>query len=140
MKCVGDMKWKEVTLNDVSKYSKERINVDKLTLENYVSTENMLPEKAGKKIARPETIFFNFLYDLSDTDNFWVDESNFTKQTCFVDYQSGQEKGTVKKWFKDKKFAPYFGKGYSKLFNRWKKENIDIVKKFQEDFKKIIYS
>jgi len=45
------MKWKEVTLSDVSHYSKERINVNELTLKNYVSTENMLPEKGGKKIA-----------------------------------------------------------------------------------------
>ena len=51
MKGLSDMKWKEVTLSDVSNYSKERINVNELTLKNYVSTENMLPEKAGKKIA-----------------------------------------------------------------------------------------
>lgn len=45
------MKWKEVRLSDISNYSKERININELTLKNYISTENMLPEKAGKKIA-----------------------------------------------------------------------------------------
>jgi len=51
LKGLIDIKWKEVTLNDVSKYSKERININELTLKNYVSTENMLPGKAGKIIA-----------------------------------------------------------------------------------------
>lgn len=88
---------------------------------------------------RPETIFYNFLYDLSDSDTFWDDANNFTKQTCFVEYRDGQDKGVVKKWFKDKNIVSFFGRGYSRLFNRWKKENIVIVKKFQEDFKKIIY-
>lgn len=43
--------WKEVTLGDIARYSNTRISTDELTLENYVSTENMLPDKAGKTLA-----------------------------------------------------------------------------------------
>ena len=38
-------------LSDVCTYSKERISVKDLTLDNYYSTENMLPYKAGADIA-----------------------------------------------------------------------------------------
>ena len=34
-------------LSDICTYSKERIHVDELTLDEYFSTENMLPNKAG---------------------------------------------------------------------------------------------
>jgi type I restriction enzyme S subunit len=43
--------WREVTLGDVARYSNARITTDELTLENYVSTENMLSNKAGKTLA-----------------------------------------------------------------------------------------
>lgn len=43
--------WKNVTLGDVAKYSNTRISTNKLTLENYISTENMLPDKGGKTSA-----------------------------------------------------------------------------------------
>lgn len=42
------IKWKDVSLKDISSYSTERINVDKLTVSNYISTENMLPDRGGK--------------------------------------------------------------------------------------------
>lgn len=41
--------WKESTIGDIAKYANARINTRDLTLVNYVSTENMLPEKAGKR-------------------------------------------------------------------------------------------
>lgn len=34
-------------LSDVSVYSDKRINVSELSLDNYISTENMLPNKQG---------------------------------------------------------------------------------------------
>ena len=39
--------WKEVELKDVAKYSDERIDIEKLKLENYISTSNMLANKNG---------------------------------------------------------------------------------------------
>lgn len=43
--------WKEVVLGDIASYSRKRIDTDELSLENYVSTENMLPDRAGKRNA-----------------------------------------------------------------------------------------
>lgn len=39
--------YKEVYLKDVSIYSKDRISLDNLTISNYISTENMLPDRQG---------------------------------------------------------------------------------------------
>lgn len=44
---MSSSEWKEVRLGDVCCYVNERIPIDELTLDNYVSTENMLPEKVG---------------------------------------------------------------------------------------------
>lgn len=39
--------WRDVKLGDVCVFSSEKIEVSKLSLKNYISTENMLPNKAG---------------------------------------------------------------------------------------------
>ncbi|WP_102564611.1 restriction endonuclease subunit S [Vibrio sp. 10N.286.49.B3] len=39
--------WEVGTLSDVAKYCSARTNTDTITLENYISTENMLAEKKG---------------------------------------------------------------------------------------------
>lgn len=39
--------WQKVRLADVCEYRNERTTVAELTLDNYISTENMLPDKAG---------------------------------------------------------------------------------------------
>ncbi|MBP5287093.1 MAG: restriction endonuclease subunit S [Elusimicrobiales bacterium] len=41
------MTWQHVKLSDVCNFSSEKIEVSKLSLNNYISTENMLPNKAG---------------------------------------------------------------------------------------------
>jgi type I restriction enzyme S subunit len=43
--------WRTVTLGDISQFARERISQEELNIENYVSTENMLPNKRGKTIA-----------------------------------------------------------------------------------------
>lgn len=91
-----------------------------------------LPEES-----RPETVMYNFLKSLSDNDSFWNDEANFTKQTCFGNY-TGTGKGTHKKWFIDSVNKKFFGRGYSKLFNRWKKDNLEKVLEFQNEMMKIL--
>jgi predicted ATPase len=91
-------------------------------------------------IHRPESIFYDFLYNLSDEDDFWDERINFTKQTCFANFQTdSHSKSVIKKWFKNTEFKASFGKGYSKLFNRWKKDNKKIVENFQHNFEKMIY-
>ncbi|MBU2902336.1 AAA family ATPase [Maribacter dokdonensis] len=87
--------------------------------------------------SRPETIMYQFLKDLSDNDAFWDDNANFTKQTCFADYP-GNNKGTHKRWFEDAHNKKFFGNTYSKLFNRWKKDNKPSVLEFQNELRKMI--
>lgn len=39
--------WKEAVLGDVCEYYKGRIDMDDVSVENYISTENMVPERGG---------------------------------------------------------------------------------------------
>ena len=39
--------WKECKLSDICDYGKDRIEVSSLDNSNYISTENMLPNRAG---------------------------------------------------------------------------------------------
>ena len=43
--------WKVGSLEDICKYSREKVDVAEITLENYISTENMLQNKKGVTIA-----------------------------------------------------------------------------------------
>lgn len=88
---------------------------------------------------RPESILFDFIKTLSDHDEFWDENRNFTKQTCFQNYQTeNHDKGVIKRWFQDKNFSDFFGECYSKLFNRWKKENQEELQKFHEQINKVM--
>lgn len=87
--------------------------------------------------SRPETILYKFIINLSDEDEFWNDDSNFTKSTCFNNY-TNDGKGTHKSWFIDPTNKRNFGVGYSKIFNRWKKENSKEVEDFLNSIRKII--
>jgi predicted ATP-binding protein involved in virulence len=91
-----------------------------------------LPEKC-----RPETVMYQYLFNLSDNDNFWDDNMNFTKQTCFNNY-TDSNKGTHKRWFEDVNNKQFFGNTYSKLFNRWKKDNRNIALEFQNELRTLI--
>lgn len=88
-------------------------------------------------ICRPETAMYEFFKNLSDNDSFWNDEANFTKQTCFGDYNA-DGKGIHKRWFEDTQNKKSFGNSYSRLFNRWKKDNQESVLKFQNALRNII--
>ena len=43
--------WQRVKLGDICEYSRNRISISEVNLCNYVSTENLLKERAGKTIA-----------------------------------------------------------------------------------------
>lgn len=43
--------WQEVKLGDICEYSRNRISISEVNLCNYISTENLLKERAGKTIA-----------------------------------------------------------------------------------------
>jgi predicted ATP-binding protein involved in virulence len=100
-------------------------------------------DKAYNKIGRvvflpeeyyPEKVMYNYLNSLSEEDDFWENNDSFTKQFCFNGFMDINSKSRYKDWFKSKK--RYFGSAYTKLFNRWKKDNSEIVKEFQEIFTK----
>ena len=40
--------WRSVILEDISYYGSDKIKVEEINVENYISTENMLPDKGGK--------------------------------------------------------------------------------------------
>ena len=87
--------------------------------------------------SRPETIMYRFILNLSDEDEFWDDEKNFTKSTCFNNY-TNDGKGTHKSWFVDTTNKKNFGLGYSKILNRWKKDNSSEVEDFLNNIRKIM--
>ena len=53
--------WREVKLGDISDFAKGRISISEINVENYVSTDNMLPNKGGKVIASSLPITKNVL-------------------------------------------------------------------------------
>ena len=83
---------------------------------------------------KPEKIFFDFIHSLDDNDEFWDKDNNFTHQTCFGNFADKNQK----RWFNDESNQRYFGKGNSKLFNRWKKENLVQVESFLNDLMAIV--
>jgi len=88
-------------------------------------------------VERPETVFYKFIKNLPDNDEFWIDKNNFTRQTCFSNYMNSS-KGTHKKWFLDEDNKINFGRGYSRLLNRWKKDNKKLINDFHDELRHII--
>lgn len=79
----------------------------------------------------PEKIAYDFLYLLSQDDNFWGDsDTGFTKQFCFSNCQNNADKNKVKNWYKEMK--QHWGKNQNKLWKKWRTLNQEKVKKFNE--------
>ena len=83
---------------------------------------------------KPEKVLFDFIFLLDDNDEFWDIDNNFTHQTCFGNFSDKNHK----RWFNDESNQRYFGKGNSRLFNRWKKDNKEAVDQFTSDLKDIL--
>lgn len=81
----------------------------------------------------PESTFFTFIKGLPDEDEFWDDDNNFSHQTCF-----GANAKEAKPWFNSDLNKQFFGKGFSRLFNRWKKANTDMAATFINDIKNVL--
>lgn len=80
-------------------------------------------------------MFYEFLYDLDDNDDFWDNSlGGFDKLKCFKNYTTINENNDYKKWYKDNKTN--FGRMSVKLFNCWIKHNASDYDKFIKDFKK----
>jgi len=83
---------------------------------------------------KPEKVIFDFIFKLDDNDEFWDIGNNFTHQTCFGNFADKNHK----RWFNDESNQRYFGRGYSKLFNRWKKDNKESVDNLISELNQII--
>ena len=82
---------------------------------------------------------YHFIRSLPENDEFWNDSMNLTKQICFMNHQNASNQNVAKDWFDDNENKrDFFGRGYSKLFNRWKRDNISIVNEFLESLRKIL--
>lgn len=86
-----------------------------------------------------EVIMFHFVWNLKESDEFWNKELNHTRQSCFMDYQNDGKKSTAKNWFNDKDLKDdFFGRSYSKLFTRWKKDNMEAVEIFRNELRQTL--
>jgi hypothetical protein len=93
-----------------------------------------LPENYGVEI-----IMYHFIKSLPEIDGFWNDSMNLTKQICFMNHQNSSNQNVAKDWFDDNENKrDFFGRGYSKLFNRWKRENVTTVDEFLEGLRNIL--
>jgi hypothetical protein len=56
-----------------------------------------------------------------------------------MNHQNASNQNVAKDWFDDNENKrDFFGRGYSKLFNRWKRDNISTVNEFLENLKNIL--
>lgn len=86
---------------------------------------------------RPENIFYELLRGLPANDNFWGKTGGYTQQVCFRDLATiSDNRDVMKNWFRCQSI--HWGRGCSKLFNRWKKENEKLVKEFRTEFEKTL--
>jgi len=87
--------------------------------------------------SRPEDVFYNFLRNLKGNDSFWGGTGGYTQQVCFRDQPTiSIDRKIMKNWFKAQSI--YWGRGCSKLFNRWKKDNAVLVKNFKAEFEETL--
>lgn len=84
----------------------------------------------------PETVFYKFLHGLSEDDRFWGGENIFYRDTCFSGFPNRNHTNEHKKWFENNE--ENFGKGSSRLLNRWKEDNQEAVQKFIKALKKAL--
>lgn len=84
----------------------------------------------------PETVFYKFLHALSDGDSFWGGNNIFYKDTCFNEFPNRIHANEHKQWFK--RNEENFGKGSSRLLNKWKEDNKEEAQEFIKALKKVV--
>lgn len=85
----------------------------------------------------PERHFYDYLKSLPQDHGFWGELGGYTKQVCFRDRANPSDNaGDMKRWFDSQK--PHFGKGCSKLFKQWKKDNPAVHLSFYSEFEAIL--
>lgn len=79
----------------------------------------------------PERLMYNFLMNLPPDDEFWGELGGYTKQVFLRTSVNYNDREAMKKWFYEE--MKYWGRGASRLFKRWIKENTDEVELFKKD-------
>ena len=94
----------------------------------------ILPPDCKPTETCPEKLFYHYLHNLPDTDEFWSTElDGHTKETCFRDFENTPSNTEqYKSWYNDQK--EYWGKGCTRLHKRWMKDNVQEVSRFTTDF------
>jgi predicted ATPase len=83
----------------------------------------------------PEMVMFKFLKALPDDDKFWENEQLFDYNVCFNGYMDNpNDINRHKNWYNEKRM--YLGRGLSKFFKKWKKDNQYAYKEFLSDISK----
>lgn len=83
----------------------------------------------------PEKLFYDFLSSLDDDDKLWNNNlGGYSKQVCLHGYSEISDRDLAKQWFNSQFRPERLGKTGKKLFNRWKKENPEMVEMFREKF------
>lgn len=81
----------------------------------------------------PERHFYDYLKGLPQDHAFWGGVGGYTKQFCFKDRLNPSDNAEdMKRWFNGQR--PHWGKGCSKLFKQWKKDNSKVSAEFCDEF------
>ncbi|MBA6337931.1 ATP-binding protein [Colwellia sp. BRX8-7] len=92
----------------------------------------------------PERELAQFLYDLSDMDPFWTSKNqHYDKDCCFLDFSLDEilgDRNKAKLWYNSQKEMKVWGNEARALYNRWMKDNKEVVVKFLDDFEAIYFS
>ncbi len=106
------------------------------------SAKNIISLPGGNDKLPPDQLIYQFLSRLPENDDFWPGYNEmglYTKQACFLNY-NGLDFAEVavrekfKKWYIEQK--EFWGKGSSKVYSRWKKDNTEEAKAFIKEFQK----
>ena len=72
------------TLKYVADYSKKRISLDEICIDNYVATDNLLQNKQGKTIAEkmPKQTFIDDVFPTGELCRARPNEKDFKRRLC----------------------------------------------------------
>lgn len=132
---LGCANYKELVRKKVPEFTNNIIILDGDT--SIPKANKNILQLPSNKNQSPEAIFYEYLSNLSDEDEFWDSGlGGYRKQICFRDYTTTpQDRYAYKDWFKSQE--SHWGRNCNKLINRWKKDNEELVEKFENDFKEV---
>lgn len=109
------------------------IDGDRRKEKRYKKIKNVIFVPGNKS---PDSEIFFYLYSLSDADDFWDNDALLCKDTCFNGYIDEQNENRHKQWLKEN--GASLGRNFCKFFNRWKKDNMEVVQDFQNKLEQMV--